>query len=99
MNTPMQRWSQDKLLQVKTYLETKDPATFTREDHYMTLEYLAMRYLPADDARTETQWQEKRAELRAKIDLNIDHPDRPKEPVKDDPDFAEWLKQLLSKKK
>lgn len=94
----MSRWSQDRLLQTKVYLETKDPATFTREDQYLTAEYLFMRYLPEDDQRTEAQWQAVRSELHRKIDLNIDYPDGPKEPVKDDPEFAEWLKQTLSKK-
>jgi hypothetical protein len=96
--TPMKRWSSDRLLQVLVYLETKDPATLTREDHYMTAEYLMMRYLPKDDAMTEAQWQRKSAKLRAKIDFIIDHPDRPAEPIKDDPEFAEWLRNRFRKK-
>lgn len=96
--TPMKRWTPEKLLEVKVYLETKAPSLFTREDHYLVVDYLAMRYLPEDDNRTEEEWQAARTKLHRKIDLNIDHPDRPKEPVIEDPDFADWLRNHLSKR-
>lgn len=94
--TPIQHWLSSRLAEIKPYLETKDPATFTREDHYLTAKYSVMRYLPEDDQRTNAEWQEQRAALHRKIDINIDHPDKPKEPIKDSPDFAEWLKQHMA---
>lgn len=96
-NRPMERWSIERLQEVKEYLEDKDPATLTREDHYLVVEYLVHRYLPDDSTITEAQWQAKRAELRAKIGWNLDNPDAPKEPIKEDPEFAKWLDDLLNK--
>jgi hypothetical protein len=94
----MERWTKERLQEVKTYLEGKDPAALTREDHYLTIEYLVHRYMPADSGITEAEWRARRAELCAKIDWNIDHPDVPKEFAKEDPAFAEWLDDLFNNK-
>lgn len=97
-SVPMERWTPERLLEARVYLESKDPSTLTREDHYLVADYLVMRYLPKEDRRTEAEWQRARTALREKIDFNIAHPERAQEPVKDDPDFAEWLKRKLRKK-
>lgn len=94
-DAPAARWNKEKLLEVKTYLEGKQPAELKREDHYLIVEYLIQRYLPADCDITETQYRTRLAALNAKVDRNIDHPDDPLTPFKEDPEFAAWLKENL----
>ncbi len=94
----VERWTPEKLAEVKTYLETKPPETFTREDHYLCVDFLFHRYYPKDEPITKAAWEKRRGELRAKIDWNIDHPEEAKaaaREVKEDPEFAEWLKKTL----
>jgi hypothetical protein len=98
----MQRWSPDKLAELKHYLETKPPKTFTREDHYLMVEWLVQRYLPKDDQRSEAKYQAALAVLQGRVDKNLEllaigeklEPTQ----VEEDPDFAAWLKQHLSQK-
>lgn len=92
---PMERWSSGKLGEVKDYLEGKHPGTWSREDHYLAAEFVIQRYLPSDENRTQQQYEASMRDLRAKIDWNIDNPDAPKEEIKDDPEFAQWLKDAL----
>lgn len=93
---PMERWSSQKLADVKAYLDNSEPGAWTREDHYLVTEFVIQRYLPADEARTQGQYDAAMRDLKAKIDWNIDHPDAPKEEFKDDPEFAEQLKAILA---
>lgn len=69
---PMHRWSAEQLARAKAYLETRRSEDFTTEDHYLIVDYLVQRYLPEDDVRTEAAWQATQAELRAKVDANIE---------------------------
>jgi len=92
----MERWSSQKLADVKAYLENSESCAWTREDHYLATEYVIQRYLPADEARTQGQYDATMRDLKAKIDWNIDHPGAPNEEFKDDPGFAEQLKAILS---
>ncbi len=91
----MDRWSSDRLGEVKNYLEGKHPGTWSREDHYLAAEFVIQRYLPADEKRTQQQYEASMRDLKDKIDRNIDTPNAPKEEVKDDPEFAKWLKDAL----
>lgn len=91
----MERWSSGKLDDVRSYLESKHPGTWSREDNYLAAEFVIQRYLPADEKRTQQQYEASMRDLKAKIDRNINNPDAPKEEVKDDPEFAEWLKDAL----
>lgn len=91
----MERWSSERLSEVKSYLEGKHPKTWSRDDHYLSLEFVIQRYLPADEPRTQGEYDAAIRDLKAKIDWNIDHPDAPKEEVKEDPEFAAWLKETL----
>lgn len=93
-----ERWSTEKLAEVKSYLEGKPAETFTREDHHLCVDFLLHRYFPKDVAITKATWEERRGDLLSKVDWNIDHPEEAKssQEVKDDPDFAEWLKNTLS---
>jgi Rad3-related DNA helicase len=99
---PMHRWSKEKLFEVKAYLEGKDPTTFAREDHHLTIDYIAQRYLPDDYERSGEEYQASRAKRIAKIDENYDRAMRGEPPqeveIKEDPEFAEWLKATLSNK-
>lgn len=91
----MERWSSDRLADVKAYLEEKHPETWSREDHYLAVEFVIQRYLPIDEKRTQVQYDLAIRDMKTKIDWNIDNPDAPKEEVKEDPEFAAWLKEAL----
>lgn len=95
----VERWSPEKLAEVKAYLETKPSQTFTREDHYLCVDFLFHRYYPKDEPVLKSTWNKRRGELREKIDWNIDHLEEAANKfreVPEDPDFAEWLKKTLS---
>lgn len=94
----MDRWSKDRLAAVKLYLEDKDPKNWSREDHYLSVEFVIQRYLPADEPRTQGQYDATIRDLKGKIDWNIDHPDAPKELPAEDPEFATWLREELRTK-
>lgn len=92
---PMERWSSGKLDEVKTYLEDKHPSTWSRKDNYLAVEFVIQRYLPADEKRTQRQYEASMRDLKAKIDWNIDNPGAPKNDFKEDPEFASRLKAIL----
>jgi hypothetical protein len=94
-DSPMQRWSQEKLSGIKQYLECKPSIEWAPEDHYLAVEYLVQRYLPADDTRTESEYQAALEKLKRKIDWNIDNPDAPKDTPVSDPDFAKWMEEMF----
>lgn len=95
---PMERWSRNKLAEVKSYLEEKDPHIWSREDHHLSAEFVIQRYLPSDEVRTQRQYETTLRNLKAKIDRNIDCSDVPEEQIKEDPEFAVWLKYHLGTK-
>jgi hypothetical protein len=66
------RWSIDELAAKKTYLETKPPEAFTREDYWLVIEWLIQRYLPKDYVMTEKTWAKKKEILMSRIDKNIE---------------------------
>lgn len=76
---------------------------FAREDWYMVLDYMFQRYLPKDCQKTEAEYQKVRAEKIVKIDENFERTKlgeaSPQGQIKDDPEFAEWLKIHLNRKK
>lgn len=92
---PLARWSTARLNNVKAYLESKDPLLWSREDHYLSVEFVLQRYLPADEHRTQAEYEAALKGMTDKIDRNLDNPDFPREEIKDDPDFAAWLDQHL----
>lgn len=67
----MERWNAAELKIVKLYLETLPPGEFTLDDHMMMVDYLAQRYLPADDLRTEAEWLATRSTLMGRVQANM----------------------------
>ena len=64
----MERWSRTELGLVKLYLERLPPDSFTLDDWLMVIDYLAQRYLPADDLRSEAEWLATRAALMGRVE-------------------------------
>lgn len=99
---PMHRWSPEKLATIKTYLETKSADLFTKDDHYLAVEWLAQRYLPADIDRTEADHRQSLESLYRKVDANISRVERgetePSAEIAPDPDFAAWMRNVLMAK-
>lgn len=96
-DAPMERWSQEAIAELKTYFENKQQGEFTKEDHYLVVDWLMQRYLPPDINRTEGEHQEILRSLYKKIDDVIERQERgePEPEIKDDPDFAKWLDETL----
>ena len=92
---PAARWAKEKLSGVKSYLENKDPHSWSREDNYLAAEFVIQRYLPEDSGRSQADYDLAMDNIKRKIDRNIDFPNAPKEEVKDDPEFAAWLEEHL----
>ncbi|MBN9694705.1 MAG: hypothetical protein J0L85_02780 [Zoogloea sp.] len=67
---------------VKARLEALPPQSWTKEDHYLALDFVVQRYLSADEVRTEAEWQTARARLQAKVDANINHKETPEEALR-----------------
>ena len=63
----MERWSGAELGLVKLYLETLPASEFLVDDWMMLVDYLAQRYLPASDLRTEAEWLSTRANLMGRV--------------------------------
>jgi hypothetical protein len=68
----MERWTKGELELVKLYLEALPPDQWTIDDHMMVVEYLAQRYLPADDLRTEAEWLSTKSALMGRVQANMD---------------------------
>ena len=66
------RWDSDELGIVKLYLETLPPAEFTLDDWMMVVDYLAQRYLPASDLRTEAEWLAVRSTFMGRVQANME---------------------------
>lgn len=94
----VERWSQEKIEFTKEYLEIKPPEKWTKEDHYLAVEFLFHRYIPENEKIEKEKFDLKMNELRGKIDFNIENPNAPKQEIKKDPEFEEWMKKVLTKK-
>lgn len=68
----MERWNDAERSLVKLYLEHLPPAEWTLDDHMLAVDYLAQRYLPADDMRTEAEWLATRASLMGRVQANME---------------------------
>lgn len=68
----MERWTDGELALVKLYLETLPAAEYTLDDHMMVVDYLAQRYLPADELRTEAEWLAVRSSLMGRVQSNME---------------------------
>lgn len=68
----MGRWTPDELSLVKVYLEHLPPEQWTLDDHMLSIDFLANRYLPADDMRTEAEWLSTRSSLMGRVQANMD---------------------------
>lgn len=68
----MQRWSPAELDLVKLYLEHLPPVEWLLDDHMLCIDYLAQRYLPESDMRTEAQWLATRANLMGRVQANME---------------------------
>lgn len=68
----MQRWTKGELELVKLYLESLPPAAFTLDDWMMVVDYLAQRYLPESDLRTEAEWLATRSVLMGRVQANME---------------------------
>lgn len=68
----MQRWSASEQALVRLYLETLPPAEFVLDDWMMVVDYLAMRYLPPDDLRTEAEWLAVRSTFMGRVQANME---------------------------
>lgn len=67
----MERWNASELKIVKLYLETLPPGEFTLDDHMMVVDYLAQRYLPAEELKTEAEWLATRSTLMGRVQANM----------------------------
>ncbi len=68
----MERWNDAEKSLVKLYLEHLPPSEWTLDDHMLMVDYLAQRYLPASDMRTEAEWLATKASLMGRVQANID---------------------------
>lgn len=68
----MERWTDAERALVKLYLEHLPPAEWTLDDHMIAVDWLAQRYLPEDDMRTEAEWLSTRASLMGRVQANME---------------------------
>lgn len=68
----MTRWTQSELDLVKLYLEALPPNTWTLEDNMLMVDFLAQRYLPADDLRTEAEWLASRSVVMGRVQASME---------------------------
>lgn len=68
----MERWNQSELALVKLYLEHLPPADWVLDDHMLAIDFLAQRYLPPEDLRTESEWLAVKANLMGRVQANMD---------------------------
>ena len=67
-----ERWSDDDLGLVGLYLRSLPPEDWTLDDHMMVVDYIAQRYLPASDLRTEAEWLAVRAAMMGRVQANME---------------------------
>lgn len=68
----MERWTPSELKLVRLYLETLPPSEFTIDDHMMMVDFLAQRYLPAEELKTEAEWLAVRSTLMGRVQANME---------------------------
>ena len=69
----MQRWTDSELALVRLYLETLPPTEFTIDDHMLVIDFLAQRYFPVDDIRSEADWLATRSVLMGRVQANMEN--------------------------
>lgn len=67
----MERWTPAEVSLVELYLKHLPPAEWTLDDHMMVVDWLAQRYLPQDDMRSEADWLSTRASLMGRVQANM----------------------------
>lgn len=67
----MERWTASELKLVKLYLQTLPPDEFSLDDYMMVVDFLAMRYLPAEELKTEAEWLAVRSTLMGRVQANM----------------------------
>jgi hypothetical protein len=67
-----QRWTAEELGLVGLYLRSLPPDDWTLDDHMMVVDYIAQRYMPADDMRTEAEWLASRAAMMGRVQANLE---------------------------
>lgn len=68
----MERWSPAEVSLVEIYLQHLPVSEWTLDDHMMAVDFLAQRYLPADDMRTEADWLATRSSLMGRVQASMD---------------------------
>lgn len=66
-----ERWTDDDLGLVGLYLRSLPPEDWALDDHMMVVDYIAQRYLPASDMRTEAEWLAVRAAMMGRVQANM----------------------------
>lgn len=67
-----QRWNDDDLGLVGLYLRSLPPDAWQLADYMMVIDWIAQRYLPADDMRTEAEWLATRATMMGRVQANME---------------------------
>lgn len=67
----MERWNESELKLVRLYLETLPPGEFTLDDHMMTVDFLAQRYMDPAELRSEVEWLATRSTLMGRVQANM----------------------------
>lgn len=67
-----QRWSDDDIGLVGLYLRSLPPDDWTLDDHMMVVDYIAQRYMPDDELRTEAEWMASRAAMMGRVQANME---------------------------
>lgn len=68
----MERWNEAERSLVKIYLEHLPPSEWTLDDHMLCVDFLAQRYLPADDMRTEAEWLATKSSIMGRVQASMD---------------------------
>jgi hypothetical protein len=93
---PMRRWTPEELAAEKAALESLTPEAVQTEAVSMRLTaYLAQRYLPTTDARTEAEWRETQRRIRRKVRRTIAGKPPLEPPHGVDPEFSDWMDRML----
>lgn len=75
--SPWQRWSPERLDQVREQLEAKPPESYTLADWMMVCDYLIQRYLPDGVIQDEAEYLTVRATILGKIQAAHNEPEPP----------------------
>lgn len=68
----MLRWTDDELQLVGLYLRSLPKEDWTLDDHMLVVDYVAQRYMPADDMRSEAAWLASRAVMMGRVQANLE---------------------------